>query len=174
MHNRTASRNIQNDSSPPAANRICFGKVPKIIPPYLHFHAVKGNKSGEISTVSISPSPFRKLQIAESEYGLQNFTESGYGFRIYGIEVDMYRISRGIIFRVFFWKSQIRHLRIPRIHGFRTDCAALPKTELRPPTNSHPAPGPARAGGACCGRTRFVCVGRNLCKKKTLNPCNEN
>ena len=46
----------------------------------------------------VSPSPFRKLQIAESEYGLQNFTESGYGFRIYGIEVDMYRISRGIIF----------------------------------------------------------------------------
>jgi hypothetical protein len=46
----------------------------------------------------LSPSPFRKLQIAESEYGLQNFTESGYGFRIYGIEVDMYRISRGIIF----------------------------------------------------------------------------
>ena len=49
----------------------------------------------------LSTSPFRKLRIAESEYGLQNFTESGYGFRIYGIEVDMYRISRGIIFRFF-------------------------------------------------------------------------
>jgi hypothetical protein len=71
----------------------------------------------------LSTSPFRKLRVlAESEYGLQNFTEPGYGLRIYGIEMDMYGISRGIIF-CFFWKSHIRHLRIPRIHGFRADSA---------------------------------------------------
>jgi hypothetical protein len=79
-----------------------------------------GRYSPEGFCCCLSTSPFRKLRIAESEHGLQNFTESGYGFRIYGIEMDMYGISRGII---FFWKSQIRHLRIPRIHGFRADSA---------------------------------------------------
>ena len=47
------------------------------------------------------------------------------------------------------------------------DCAALPKTELRPPTNSRPAPGPVLAGGACCGRTRLA-GGGGLCKKKNF------
>jgi hypothetical protein len=57
----------------------------------------------------ISTSPFRKLRIAESEYGLQNFAESGYGFRIYGIEVDMYEVSASQINFCFF--------RIQRTHG---------------------------------------------------------
>ena len=98
---------------------------------------------------AVSTTPFRKLRIAESEYGLQNFTESGYGFRIYGIEVDMYGISRGIIFRFFFWKSQIRHL---RIHGFTDSVRIPPKTERHPPTPQPPRTGPLpRARGIPLG-----------------------
>jgi hypothetical protein len=100
------------------------------------------------STCLASTSPFRKLRTAESEYGLQNFTESGCGFRIYGIEVDMYGISRGVVFFwVFFWKSLIRHLRIPRIHEFRADSAknGAPLPHAAPAPHRAPPPRPGHA-----------------------------
>ena len=94
---------------------------------------------------ALSTSPFRKLQIAESEYGLQNFTESGYGFRIYGIEMDMYGISRGIIFCFFLeiadsTLTDSTDSRIP--YGFHQ------KRSATPPRRSRPAPGPSPAPGA--------------------------
>jgi hypothetical protein len=126
-----------------------------------------------------STSPFRKLRIAESEYGLQNFTESGYGFRIYGIEVDMYGVSRGAIFRFFFGNRRFdTYARIPRIHGFRADsakngaplphaAAAPSQSELegnrivRKATKQGPAPqAPKYLGRASHQRRRVPCAVR--------------
>jgi hypothetical protein len=99
--------------------------------------------------LALSTSPFRKLRIAESEYGLQNFTESGHGFRIYGIEVDMYGIFRGVVFDFFFLgKSLISTLtdstdsRIP--YGFRQKRSATPPRRGRPAPDPCPAPGAYR------------------------------
>jgi hypothetical protein len=96
---------------------------------------------------ALSTSPFRKLRIAESEYGLQNFTESGYGFQIYGIEMDMYGISRGIIF--FFGN---RRFDTYGFHGFTDSVRIPPKTERQSPTPrpTRSAP-PPRARGIPLG-----------------------
>jgi hypothetical protein len=94
--------------------------------------------------------PFRKLRIAESEYGLQNFTESGYGFRIYGIEMDMYGISRGTIF-VFVCGN--RRFDTYGFHGFTDSVRIPPKTERHSPTPRPPrtAPPPPCARGIPLG-----------------------
>jgi hypothetical protein len=100
----------------------------------------------------ISTTPFRKLRIAESEHGLQNFTESGYGFRIYGIEEGMYRISRGIIFLVFFLEIADSSLTDSTDHGFRTDStkngAPLPHAAASPHRAPPPRPGHTAWPGA--------------------------
>ena len=114
------------------------------------------HRLSEVCTIyGISTSPFRKLRIAESEYGLQNFTESGYGFRIYGIEVDMYRISRGIIFRVFFGN---RRFDTYGFHGFTDSVRIPPKTERHSPTPQPPRTAQKILPTNCkvCQRQKFV------------------
>jgi hypothetical protein len=93
------------------------------------------HRLSEVCTIyGISTSPFRKLRIAESEYGLQNFTESGYGFRIYGIEVDMYGISRVVILDFFLSDSTLTDSTNSRIpFGFRQKRSATPPRRSPPP-----------------------------------------
>jgi hypothetical protein len=88
-------------------------------------------------TAAVSTSPFRKLRIAESKYGLQNVTESGYGFRIYGIEMDMYGISRGVIFVCEIDDSALTTY---GFHGFTDSVRIPPKAERHSPTSSPPPP----------------------------------
>ena len=76
-------------------------------------------------------------------------------------------------FLVFFGKSQIRHLRIPRIHGFLADSAknGAPLSYAR--ANPHPPP---RAHGAfrlACSRHHGVEQANNRYRWPTLLAVNE-
>jgi hypothetical protein len=111
------------------------------------------------STCLVSTSPFRKLRTAESEYGLQNFTESGCGFRIYGIEVGMYGISRGVVFVLFLFCLEIADSTLTDSTDSRIPCGFRQKRSATPPRRSRPAPGPSPAPGLACTCSRIACSG---------------
>jgi hypothetical protein len=115
------------------------------------------------STEVVITSPFRKLRIAESEHGLQNFTESGYGFRIYGIEVDMYGKKK---------LTDSMDSRIPC--GFAKNGAPLPHAAAAPhrppPTRPGHAAWPGAAPRRGTGRWQSVTAGHVLAVNE-LNNC---
>jgi hypothetical protein len=76
------------------------------------------------SSSLVSTSPFRKLRIAESEYG---------------IEVDMYGISRGVVFEK---KNGNRRSDTYGFHGFTDSVRIPPKTDRHSPTPQPPRTGP--------------------------------